>query len=577
MVPEKKYENLILKLNQLEEENIELKRKLGGENTLINTRPPQDYEAYFNNSLDSIFITESIYGVPSSFITVNDAFAKLLQYTKEEIKELDPLEILAEGEKKRLLLISDSILEQQELYFLTAFKNKKKQRITVELSLKTLDKSINPKIIGVARNVADKEFALNKKDQTEIILKKIADGTSEIVLHISAKPSFSFNYISPAAKNILGYTPTELYKNPLVFLRNLHPEDYKTLMGMLDKAIDTALPQTLRFLRKDEKLVWLEIYLTYAEEASTHKTGFYAIIHDITYRQQMERLINKKLKTEHLISKIAQGFIDFSTLKEIIHQTIEDTGKTMKIDGIQLSIGHGTCNNSYIWVNPKIKSPNKKIQINLKQTEWIHSKLQTGDIVYLVSIKDIPSEFKTDRKLINEQNIKSILTCPLQIYGKTMGYFAFYQMDKIKEWDRVEIHLISTVANIINAAIQKEILQDNKDSIFELANKHRVFNMQFPAKRASFILTFTPAGKITGCLGKPPLFLQNTIKTCETNTLQTLFEKQIVIELKKQYHKLSATVRSVSFSIPINKDDEIQDFSMIFHKENKYMLCLYSD
>ncbi len=578
MVPEKKYESILQKLKVLEEENVVLKQKLSVSGEFEQPTKYRDYHTYFNKSLDGIFVMESIYGVPSSFVEINDALVKLLGYSREEILDFDPLDLLAEGEKKRLLSIAENILEQQEIYFLTAFRDNKKRRVPVEISIKTLDSSVNPQLIGIARSTEDKDDASKLKNSTEMVLRKIVSATNEMVMHITATPQFKFNYISPASKKILGYTNRELYNNPMEFLNNLHPEDYKTLMNLLDKNKGTGLPHLFRFLRKDEKLIWLEMYVTNEDKETTLKHGFYAIIHDVTYRQQMERLINKKLRVEHLIAEISRSFINYDNLKATIHKSIEDTGLTMNIDCIDLCIGLGNDpKNQHSWINPSCKPTSKNKILILEGKPFIDGKLSEGEMVYLVANSDIPEEHEDERQLLSEQGIKSMLAAPMQFYGRTMGYLAFYQLKKEKEWDRVEINLINTLSSTYNSILKKEIVMEQKDKIFELSNKLEIHKHNpYPNKEPKFILSFNFKGEITGCLGTHPMFNKKLQSKCEERHINNVFPKNISLMLKDEFSKLCKDKQPRFFNATLTPVTDRQYFGMFYYRKSKCLLCLYN-
>ncbi len=578
MIPEKKIEELNKRLQQLEQENKELKEQLSNDENTTSSPNGRDYESYFNNSLDGIFIMESIYGVPSSFVEINSSMCRMLGYSKDEIKEFDPLDILAEGEKKRLLNISENILEQQEIYFLTAFRDVKKRRVPVEISIKTLDTSLNPQLIGIARSVEDKDYSLKLKDSTEALLKKIVSGTHEVVMHISGKQRFRFNYISAACQKVLGFSAKELYLNPNIFLENLHPSDYKKFMALMEGVAGTGLPHNFRFLRKDQKLIWIEVYLTNEDKATPLKYGVYAIVHDVTYRHQMERLINKKLKAEHLIAEISRGFIEYKKVKTTIHRTIEKTGLDMGIDCIDLCIGKGNdIKNKYSWLNPKLDKIKKKDVLYLEGTPWIDAKLSKGDFVYLVSPDEIPAEFEGERNMLSDNGIQSMLVSPLEFYGTTFGYLAFYQLNKKREWDRVEINLITTMSGIINTVLKKEITLEEKDDIFSIVNElDGFYTHPFIPEKPKLVLTFNRKGVITGCIGRHALFMSDLRNRCDSKPLSSVFPENVSKALKEHYQALRNDHQPRFFSYALTPENDAQDFGMFYFKENKCLLCLYN-
>lgn len=577
MVPDKKYQDLIEKLNALEKENAALKKSSSTPNisTLETKESLVRFKTYFNHSLDSIFVMESIYGVPNALIEVNDTFSKLIGYNKEDLLDLEPLDLFATGEKKRILNIAEQLLESKKMYFVTAFKSKDNPRIPVEVTLKTLDSSLNPQIIAIARNIEEKKLALKGNPSADELYRKIVAGTNEIIVHIKAKPRFRFQYISPASKKILGYTAQDLYDNPQNFLNNLHPEDYKKFMTALDQETATNLPRTFRFLRKDQKMIWLEIYLTSLGKGSRNGE-FDAIIHDITHRQQMERLLSRKLKAENLITSISTSFIEYSSLKKTISDAVHDTGTTFNLDQIELCIGlKDSIRNQYVWKNPTLSQTGIIDKINLDATEWIKAQLMKGELVYVSASNKIPNEHSFDIIYLQERGIKSLLVSPLQIYNQTFGYLAFIQKAKFKEWDRVEIHLINTVASIVNSALRKELILEKKDKVYDVALKAGVISLE-NKEVPEVILMFNGKGEITGCLGNHSQYFNADQATCENKSFGAIFPKETVVLIKKHYTQLQKSKENQFFTSATHGKKNSVRFGMFFYKDSKCILCMYN-
>lgn len=576
MIPDKKYQDLIEKLSALEKENALLKESNIDPNTanLQTTESLNRFKKYFNHSLDSIFVMESIYGVPNALIEVNDTFSKLIGYGKEDLMDVEPLDLFAKGEKKRILNIAEELLESKEMYFITAFKSKRKPRIPVEITLKTLDNSLNPQIIAIARNIEEKKQALKGTLPADELYRKIISGTNEVIVNIQAKPRFHFLYISPASKKILGYAPQDLYDNPQNFLSNLHPDDYKKLMSALDQETASNLPRTFRFLRKDQKLIWLEIYLTSLDKGNK-KGEFDAIIHDVTHRQQMERLLSIKLKAENLITSISTRFIEYSSLKKTITDVVYDTGTTFNLDQIELCIGlKDSVHNQYIWQKPTLYHKGVSDKINLNATKWIKTQLVEGELVYVSTSNKIPKEHAFDSAYLQERGIKSLLASPLQINNQTFGYMAFVQKEKNKEWDRVEIHLVNTVSSIINSALRKELILENKDKVYEVALKTGVLSME-NKEVPEIILMFNSKGEITGCLGNHSKHFSTDQSTCENKTFSSIFPKETVQLIKNHFTLLQKSKETQYFFSSVGGKSQPVRFGMYYYKENKCILCMY--
>lgn len=572
MVPDKQYQDLLAKLKALEKEHDALKSQLNisSKSTKSSHQQNTQYKNYFDHSLDSIFAMETIYGVPSRLIEVNETFANLIGIEKKDIVEMEPLDLFATGEKKRILNIAEDLLENKEMYFTSAFKNKSKKRIPVEITLKTLDDSLNPQIIAIARDVGLKKKAL--KNQDNPLFSRAIAGSNEIIVHITTRPRFSFQYVSPAANKILGFTPQELYNNPDAFLTNLHPDDYKVFMKSLTQEGSINLPKVFRFLRKDQKLTWIEIYLSSSTDINK-KGEFDAIIHDVTHRQKMERTLNKKLKAENLITNISTSFIEYASLKKTITNAVHDIGMTFNIDQIELCVGlDDSIRNQHVWKNPSLRTNQPDVPIDLQSTLWIKSKLKEGELIYISASEKIPKDNSFDIQYLSTREIKSLLVCPLQIYSHTFGYLAFIQKQKNREWDRVDIHVVNTTSSIFNSAFRKELILERKDKIYNVALQAGVLSYPHVKSSPVCMLMFNSKGEITGCLGNHLSFFSAEQAACDNRTFSKIFTQETVKLIKQEYAILKVNKEPRLFK---SLNPEIA-FGMFYFKDNKYILCMYN-
>lgn len=95
------------------------------------------------------------------------------------------------------------------------------------------------------------------------------------------------------------------------------------------------------------------------------------------------------------------------------------------------------------------------------------------------NVSDFPPE---EQGVLAVQGIKSILVLPYRIGGKWAGVIGFDQVDKPRNWNKLDINLLSTVTNITGIYFenlrQKEQLQENNKQLHGLNNtKDKLFSI----------------------------------------------------------------------------------------------------
>lgn len=115
---------------------------------------------------------------------------------------------------------------------------------------------------------------------------------------------------------------------------------------------------------------------------------------------------------------------------------------------------------SFEWVNTGISKQldNENLQmLPYNVSTELHSKLASGK-PFKGLVKNLENPFK---KLLEDQEIVSILLTPIFIEEEWFGFIGFDDCKKEREWDKQSIDILKAISNIIAAAIQKDETQHN--------------------------------------------------------------------------------------------------------------------
>ena len=116
----------------------------------------------------------------------------------------------------------------------------------------------------------------------------LAENASDIIYLYRIDPEPGFDYVSPSATRITGFTPQEHYADPELFVRIVHPHDRPMLLALLRAPSAFPDPMTLRFIRRDGRLVWTEHRVAAIYDANASAMAIEGIARDITERREAE-------------------------------------------------------------------------------------------------------------------------------------------------------------------------------------------------------------------------------------------------------------------------------------------------
>ncbi|WP_127478221.1 PAS domain S-box protein [Sulfurivermis fontis] len=135
----------------------------------------------------------------------------------------------------------------------------------------------------VRREAAERELA-----QSEERYRALAESAQDLIYRYQLYPERRFEYVSPSALEMTGYTPEEHYADPDLGLKLVHPDDRHLLEAMAagEQVGDGVL--TLRWIRKDGTLIWTEQRNTLLYDETGRLVALEGIARDITARKQVE-------------------------------------------------------------------------------------------------------------------------------------------------------------------------------------------------------------------------------------------------------------------------------------------------
>jgi PAS domain S-box-containing protein len=129
----------------------------------------------------------------------------------------------------------------------------------------------------------------------------LAELASDIAYLYRLLPERGFEYVSPSADRITGYSPAEHYADPDLLLKMSHPEDRGTTAILLHGPAEPSGPVPVRLVRKDGATVWTEQFIVPIRDPAGRVVAVEGLARDVTALRDLD----ERLRASEALSRLA--------------------------------------------------------------------------------------------------------------------------------------------------------------------------------------------------------------------------------------------------------------------------------
>ncbi|MBF8284957.1 MAG: hypothetical protein HW378_3872, partial [Anaerolineales bacterium] len=151
-------------------------------------------------------------------------------------------------------------------------------------------------LVSTAAAALENAWLHAQVQEAEERFRRLAENARDLIYRYRFIPTRGFEYVSPAATAITGYTPEEHYADPELGFKLVHPDDRPLLEAANRGETLSGAPLTLRWVRKDGSLVWTEQQNVPIYDEAGRLVAVEGIARDITERKRASEEINRLAK-----------------------------------------------------------------------------------------------------------------------------------------------------------------------------------------------------------------------------------------------------------------------------------------
>lgn len=159
------------------------------------------------------------------------------------------------------------------------------------------DKNSINQVIVTFIDITDRKKTEEELRQSEERFRRLTENARDVIYRMSL-PDGKYEYISPAAYSLFGYTPDEFYSNPALFQKVIHPCWHKYMEEQWATLLKGELPPTYEYqiIHKSGEVHWLNQRNILVCDENGAPVAIEGIVTDITQHKQMEEDLRESEK-----------------------------------------------------------------------------------------------------------------------------------------------------------------------------------------------------------------------------------------------------------------------------------------
>lgn len=183
------------------------------------------------------------------------------------------------------------------------------------------------------QQLAANQVSADRLQQGEKRFRLLAENAHDMIYRYEFIPTRRFEYISPSATAITGYTPEEFYADADLRYKLLHAEDKQLLHAIIQDSPELLRgPLILRWLRKDGRLCWIEESNRVVYDEQRRLVAIEGIARDISERKLAEEELKNRVIQQAIVVELGHDALSGAKLSDLMNDAVTLVAQTLSIE-----------------------------------------------------------------------------------------------------------------------------------------------------------------------------------------------------------------------------------------------------
>ena len=304
----------------------------------------------------------------------------------------------------------------------------------------------------------------------ELRFRDVAGAMSDWVWEADADARYI--YCSEKVKDVLGYTAEEMIgKTPFDLMM---PDEMSGVGGEFAEIVRerrTFRNMENRLRTRDGRSVCMLTSGGPILGDAGEFLGYRGVDSDITERKKAEKALKDRVEFEKIITAISTSFINLAPdeIDAGIEDALRSIGEFAGVDRSYLFqfFNNGmTADNTHEWCAEGILSQIENLKgLQTANFQYVLDRFNRSEAVHIPSVANLPPEARSEKEILQSQNIRSVLLVPIAHGGALIGYLGFDSMRHAQSWSEDSISLLRIVGEIFASALERRrVMGAIKDS-----------------------------------------------------------------------------------------------------------------
>ena len=321
------------------------------------------------------------------------------------------------------------------------------------------------------------EQATGELRQSEAKYRELVQNANTIILRMDVEGNIVF--FNEFAQSFFDYSESEIIgKNALGTIMAETYSSGNDLLAMVKQSLESPDRYTYyesKEVRRQGSQVWVAWRNKALRDEDGNFNGILCIGADISDRKRTEQELQERVEFENLITTISTRLIDLdvSEIDREIDRALQVLGEFAQVDRsyiFQIYENPNRLDNTHEWCITGVEPQKDNLQgLSIEDLPWFWDKIKSNEVLEIPQVSELPLEASVEKKLLQSQDIQSLICVPMISAGSLVGFLGFDSVRGEKAWSSESIKLFKMVGEMFVNALERQRVEGAlRDSEAEL-------------------------------------------------------------------------------------------------------------